>query len=403
MQEHEFNTMDLNEIRRLIGAELAQPEEAAQDAPLAEAAPAPAAPVQEAPAPEEAPAAADAQAELEPDDELAEIRRLIDAEPVSKASKTPKATKAPKAAPAKEAPTPVEAAPVAAPAEAAVPQEAPKAEKKPKAERPARPVQQLPEEPAAQLEDPQTQEGTEEAPPVQSAKQEEKPRKREKRAPSRVSTDLQKDVSKALEEHQADPNEKAPKGFEAYTMLHDLVVILAALTLIFVFCVRLVGVAGVSMIPTFYDKDYLILQSNFLYKDIDAGDVIVMNVDAPGVDGPIVKRVIATAGQTVDIDFTRGEVYVDGKLLVEDYIYEPTYESYGSMGLQYPVTVPEGHIFVMGDDRNHSADSRWSPIGCVDTDRVLGRVLFLVFPGKQTDVHGNIVGGRDFGRIGAVS
>ena len=130
-----------------------------------------------------------------------------------------------------------------------------------------------------------------------------------------------------------------------------------------------------------------------------------MNVEADGISGPIVKRVIATEGQTVDIDFQTGEVSVDGKILIEPYIYEPTYESYESygLGMEYPVTVPKGQIFVMGDDRNHSADSRYSPIGCVSTDRVLGKVLFLVFPGRQTDVYGNVIGKRDFSRIGAVS
>ena len=96
---------------------------------------------------------------------------------------------------------------------------------------------------------------------------------------------------------------------------------------------------------------------------------------------------------------------MDGKILIEPYIYEPTYESYAEFGkgLDYPVTVPKGHIFVMGDDRNHSADSRYSPIGCVSTDSVLGKVLFLVFPGRETDVYGNVTGKRDFGRIGVVS
>lgn len=248
----------------------------------------------------------------------------------------------------------------------------------------------------------------EKAPPQPDSKPEAaEPQKRQPtRKPARQTSSAQQDVDKALEQHREDAQlPDAPRGYETFTMLHDLVNILAVLTVVFVFFFRLVGVSGESMIPTFYDKDYLILESNFLYKNVRSGDIIVMNVEADGISGPIVKRVIATEGQTVDIDFQTGEVSVDGKILIEPYIYEPTYESYESygLGMEYPVTVPKGQIFVMGDDRNHSADSRYSPIGCVSTDRVLGKVLFLVFPGRQTDVYGNVIGKRDFSRIGVVS
>ena len=130
---------------------------------------------------------------------------------------------------------------------------------------------------------------------------------------------------------------------------------------------------------------------------------MVMNVPYFENEGPIVKRVIATGGQTVDIDFDAGEVYVDGARLDEPYTFEPTYESYGAYGvsLDYPVTVPEGSIFVMGDNRNHSADSRFAPVGCVDESCVLGKVLLIVFPGEQTDQYGSVTGKRQFSRIGA--
>lgn len=199
--------------------------------------------------------------------------------------------------------------------------------------------------------------------------------------------------------------EKLSPACEAYGMLHDWVYVLAVLTVIFVFFFRLVGVDGSSMYPTLVDHDYLVLESNFLYKDVEAGDIVVLSVDCFKDDGPIVKRVIATGGQVVDIDFITGSVYVDGVLQDETYIFEPTYRSYEEMGLamEYPVTVPEGSVFVMGDNRNHSADSRYSPCGCVDESQILGKVLMILVPGRQTNEFGEITGRREFGRIGTVS
>ena len=107
------------------------------------------------------------------------------------------------------------------------------------------------------------------------------------------------------------------------------------------------------------------------------------------------KRGIATEGQTVDIDFTAGAVYVDGQLLEEDYIRQPTYLE---EGLEFPVTVPEGCVFVMGDNRNDSDDSRDPELGPVDTRQILGRAVFLLFPGVTADTDK-----RDFGRIGPLT
>lgn len=174
---------------------------------------------------------------------------------------------------------------------------------------------------------------------------------------------------------------------DAYAVLHDFVYILAAITLIFVFLIRLVGVSGPSMTPTLLDGEYVALLSNFVCRDYDPGDIVVATVPTFDDSRPIVKRVIATGGQTVDIDFAAGEVRVDGVLLEEDYINGLTQTDFDD-GLDYPVTVPEGCVFLMGDNRNHSADSRYAPIGCVDTDYILGKVILRIFP---------------FSRIGGVS
>ncbi len=195
---------------------------------------------------------------------------------------------------------------------------------------------------------------------------------------------------------------------EAYFLLHDVVYLLAAVTLIFVFLVRLVGVKGDSMMPTLWNQDFLLLESNFLYRgdDLKYGDVVVLNVPyyEEQNEGPIVKRVIATEGQTVQIDFDSGAVYVDGVMLTENYILEPTtYNWEGELGLQYPAVVPENCIFVLGDNRNNSMDSRFASIGMIDERCVLGKVLFIAMPGQVVDDYGNVIMPRDWGRIGLVS
>lgn len=188
--------------------------------------------------------------------------------------------------------------------------------------------------------------------------------------------------------------------YDIYTLLHDLVYILAAITLIFVFCVRLVGVVGNSMNSTLYNGDYLALQSNVIMGDLKYGDVIVARKQSFNDGEPIVKRVIATEGQTVRFEPAEDgnyAVYVDGVLLSEPYINEGVMHGTSAAPVGQDILVEDGYVFVMGDNRDHSSDSRDDRIGQIRMDQVLGKVLFIVFPGK--DASGN----RDFGRIGAVS
>ena len=162
---------------------------------------------------------------------------------------------------------------------------------------------------------------------------------------------------------------------DAYNVLSDLVSCLVFVTILFVFAIRLVGVDGQSMYPTLQDGDRLTLLSNFVYRP-EVGDIVVLK--APGFEqGPLVKRVIAMDGQTVDIDFETGDVWVDGVLMDEPYINDPTtrYE-----GVNFPLTVPEGYVFVLGDNRLHSSDSRDPSIGCIDKRYVLGKALQVIYP-----------------------
>ena len=160
--------------------------------------------------------------------------------------------------------------------------------------------------------------------------------------------------------------------------------------LAFVFLARIITVDGTSMVPTLHNGDRVVT-SNLFYEP-KPGDVVVLQTDSYGQD-PLVKRVIAVAGQTVDIDFDLGIVYVDGEALDEPYIAEATHRPLDFTG---PRTVPEGCIFVMGDNRNRSTDSRDDRIGMVDARCVIGRVLLVLIPARDEE------GRRDWNRFGAV-
>lgn len=156
-----------------------------------------------------------------------------------------------------------------------------------------------------------------------------------------------------------------------------LVISLTVIVLLFTFVVRLVGVEGTSMVPTLQDRDKVILLNNLLYHEPQKGDIVVLAKKEFFNGNPIVKRVIATAGDTINIDFDAGKVYVNGELQDEPYINEPTHEQ---LDMTFPQTVPKGCIFVMGDNRNRSTDSRDTRLGMVDTRYVLGHVLARVLP-----------------------
>ncbi|SHH51419.1 signal peptidase I [Sporobacter termitidis DSM 10068] len=201
------------------------------------------------------------------------------------------------------------------------------------------------------------------------------------------------DDSEADGKQPAAPSEKKDNSsarMELYDWLQCIVSAILCGILIFVFIGRVIGVDGESMLQTLQDKDKVVM-SDIFYKP-RYGDIVVIKTEAFG-GTPIVKRVIATAGQTINIDFQTGAVSIDGKVIKEDYINALTHDPEDFQG---PLTVPDGCIFVMGDNRNASTDSRSKMVSLVDTRQILGKVLFVLIPGVNQD------GTRSWDRIGSV-
>lgn len=161
--------------------------------------------------------------------------------------------------------------------------------------------------------------------------------------------------------------------------VETIVMAVVFVTVVFTFVARVITVDGISMEPTYYNGDRVL--STTLAGAPHQGDVVIV-VNA--LDEPIIKRVIATEGQTVDFDKESGEVMVDGEVVpgsvygIEDGITYVT--DLPGQVLEFPQTVPEGCVFVMGDNRDNSLDSRFVEVGMVDTRNILGKVFFNLFP-----------------------
>lgn len=165
---------------------------------------------------------------------------------------------------------------------------------------------------------------------------------------------------------------------DLFTWLQALTFALVVIMVVFTFLGRIIGVDGHSMEPTLLNREMLLLQC--AGYEPQQGDVVVLHKSFTTTSEPIVKRVIATGGQSVHIDYSSSTVYVDGEPLDEPYLGEPMVQpgSYTMQGTDWDV--PEGSVFVMGDNRNNSSDSREDSLGPVDTRYVLGRAVLVIFP-----------------------
>lgn len=161
---------------------------------------------------------------------------------------------------------------------------------------------------------------------------------------------------------------------EAYDWAESIVFALAIVILVFTFIVRPVGVSGISMLNTLHDGDKVIICNiNYTPKQ---GDIVVLSTSA--VPTPIIKRVIAVGGQEVSIDYDNNKVYVDGKEYDAPIKEKMDASRKGDVAL--PATVPPDCVFVMGDNRNNSLDSRYSEIGMIKNKYILGHAVFRILP-----------------------
>lgn len=176
---------------------------------------------------------------------------------------------------------------------------------------------------------------------------------------------------------------KSDVRIASFDWVESLIIAIVIVGVIFTFVFRIVTVSGTSMYPNLHDSDRIVVSSWFY--EPQQGDVVVLKKTV-GLDEPIVKRVIATEGQTVYIDYEHGDVYVDGEKLDET-AYLGDQKTYlpqtSDILIDMPeggLTVPEGHIFVLGDNRAVSLDSRYEKVGMVDVRYVLGKAQFTLFP-----------------------
>ena len=161
---------------------------------------------------------------------------------------------------------------------------------------------------------------------------------------------------------------------ELFDWVESAVFAVILLIIVFTFFLKINTVRGGSMENTFFDGEKVLVSA--VGYTPTPGDVVI--VSQPGYSQtPLIKRIIATEGMEVDIDFEEGRVYVDGLALEEPYTAAPTYLK---DDVDFPVTVEPGHIFVMGDNRNKSTDSRAGEVGQIDVRNILGKVYLRVFP-----------------------
>ncbi len=186
------------------------------------------------------------------------------------------------------------------------------------------------------------------------------------------------------------PSQKtASAKYDLFDWLEVIVSAIIAVVILFTFIFRVATIEGDSMQNTLFDGEKVII-SNLFYEP-EVGDIVVISRNKENSldyfendffhsNLPIIKRVIATEGQTVDIDFDAGKVYVDGKMVDDSYTKDGSTKLRYDDGISFPLVVNKGCIFVLGDNRNDSLDSRSSQIGQVDIRYVLGKAIFRILP-----------------------
>ncbi|MBQ9901525.1 MAG: signal peptidase I [Clostridia bacterium] len=173
--------------------------------------------------------------------------------------------------------------------------------------------------------------------------------------------------------------EKGAAGFvvEIYEWLEAVAFALSIVVLLFTFLFRVVSVSGPSMNPTLYSGDRIVLNS--LFYTPENGDIVVITQPNSHDNEPLIKRVIAVEGQTISIDAESDTVTVDGVKLNEPYIFDQDIQRSGE-AYEYPLTIPKGKVFVMGDNRNDSFDSRDPGLGMVEEKYIMGKAIFRIYP-----------------------
>ena len=185
---------------------------------------------------------------------------------------------------------------------------------------------------------------------------------------------MQQDLDKKDKKEQTFKDKIVINFYDIASVLASAIV---TIMLLFTFVFRVVGVVGTSMVPTLNNNDWLMVSA---YDNNPSYGQVVIITQPNWFDEPIVKRIIATENQKVDIDFSTGKVSVDGKVLDEPYINN---ETINSEGVEFPVTVPEGCVFVMGDNRQGSTDSRSEKIGFIDERYIMGVVKYKLFSADE--------------------
>lgn len=177
-------------------------------------------------------------------------------------------------------------------------------------------------------------------------------------------------------------------------MLEAVLISVFSIILVFAYILRPVTVEGHSMESTLQNKDKLIM-TNFFYTP-ERGDIVIIDnkeswtyntegdlvsgesLATTGVEKHLIKRIIAVGGETLDIDFETGMLTIDGEVLEEPYINNLTLNDEGAF--LYPIQIPEGYYFVMGDNRQHSSDSRHPLVGLVSEEQIMGKAVLRFSP-----------------------